>query len=127
MFRPITDDAYDTLSSAGARPLCTVGAFVFEDTMDEAGALHHVILEQGDSDEGPTAYEADQPTMYELLARYLAGEYEKTAYELEQSPAHHALLDLLELAAARARSGDTDFTLSELDGATEDLLEDEQE
>ena len=123
MFRPLTDDAYEAISSAGTRPLCTVGPFVFQDALDEAGALHHVVLEHGEED---AAYKADQATMYELLARYLAGEYEKEAYELDQSPAHHTLLDLLELAGARARSGDTEFSLSELDGAAEELLDDEE-
>jgi hypothetical protein len=61
--------------------------------------------------------------MYELVARYLAGEYEKDAYELEYSPGHHALLDLLEMAVARVRSGDSSFTVADLDGGAEDLLE----
>lgn len=123
MFRPLTDDDYEALAEAGTRPLCTVGSFVFQDVMDDSGVLRHVVVEAGE--EGGS-YQADQATMYELLARYLAGEYEKAVYDLEQSPAHHALLDLLELAAARARGGDTEFSLSELDGAAEELLDDEE-
>ena len=124
MFRLCSDDQFEERSSAGTRPLFEIGPFSFQDALDETGALHHLIVES--AEEGRTAYEADQATMYELVARYLAGEYEKEAYELEQSPAHHELLDLLELAGARARTGDHDFTLSELEGEAE-LLGDEEE
>ena len=125
MFRLINEEVYEQASSAGTRPLFTVGHFVFEDAMDGEGRLHHVVVEHGEDED--FVYEADQPVMYELVARYLAGEYEKDAYELDHSPGHHALLDLLELATARARSGETDFDLAELDGAAEELLDEESE
>jgi hypothetical protein len=64
-------------------------------------------------------YETDRETMYELMARYLAGEYEKAEYEMERSPAHEALLDTLEIAAARARAGETEFSFDDL-GVAED-------
>lgn len=125
MFRKTSEDAYEALSSAGTRPLFSVGHFVFEDTMDGDGRFHHFIIEHAEDEE--FLYEADQPVMYELVARYLAGEYEKNAYELEYSPGHHALLDLLELAAARARAGETDFDLSELDGGADEILDEDEE
>jgi hypothetical protein len=118
MFRRCSDDEFDERSSAGTRPLFRVGSFVFQDTMDGEGGLHHMVIEKDDE---AAAYEMDQPTMYEMVARYLAGEYEKEAYELEHSPAHHALLDLLEMAAARARSGECEFTIADLDGSSEDI------
>jgi hypothetical protein len=124
MFRRCTDEQAEERSSAGARPLFRVGSFVFQDSMDGDGRLHHLVVE--DDEEGGV-YEADQATMYELVARYLAGEYEKEAYDLEHSPAHHALLDLLELAAARARGGEWDFTVSDLDDSAEDPHLDEEE
>jgi hypothetical protein len=124
MFRLCSDEEFDEQSSAGTRPLFRVGSFVFQDTMDGDGHLHHMVIEQ---DEDAAAYALDGATMYELVARYLAGEYEKEAYELDHSPAHHALLDLLEQAAARARSGDSDFSVADLDGSGEELIDFEEE
>jgi hypothetical protein len=126
MFRKTSDEEFERSASAGTRPLFTVGSFVFQDTMDAEGTLHHFIVEHGEDEEDPVPYETDRSTMYELVARYLAGEYEKEAYELEQSPGHHALLDLLELAAARSRSGDTNFSLTELDGIAEELIDEDE-
>ncbi|MBV9773752.1 MAG: hypothetical protein JO040_07375, partial [Gemmatimonadetes bacterium] len=74
------------------------------------------VVEAGEAEEDePRVYETDPATMYEFMARYLAGEYEKEEYEMERSPAQEALLDALELATARARSGDTDFAFDDLD------------
>lgn len=73
--------------------------------------LHHFVVESSDEEEGSRVFEVDSQTMYELMARFLAGEYEKREYRLERSPAHAALLNLLELATARARSGDSGFAL----------------
>jgi len=64
--------------------------------------------------------------MYEFMARYLAGEYEKSEYELERSPAQEALLDTLEIAAARARSGETEREFDDLD-VVQDWAEIEEE
>jgi len=125
MFRKTAEEAYEELASAGTRPLFAVGHFGFEDTMDGGGRFHHFVVEHGEDED--LYYEADQAVMYELVARYLAGEYEKKAYELDYSPGHHALLDLLELAAARARAGETDFDLAELDGVAEEVLDEDEE
>jgi hypothetical protein len=124
MFRLISDEDYERDASAGTRPLFAVGHFVFQDGMDGDGRLHHLVVEHGEEED--LFFEADQAVMYELVARYLAGEYEKAAYDLAFSPGHHALLDLLELATARARAGETDFDLAELDGAAEEILDDEE-
>lgn len=115
MFRQCTEDEYAQGAEGGIRYLFALDGFEFQDALDEEGRLRHFVLEGGEDDGEPAFYEADQPTMYELLARYLSGEYEKEAYDLERSPAHEALLDLLELATARARSGDSDFSLDELE------------
>jgi hypothetical protein len=124
MFRRCSEEEQEERSSAGTRPLFTVGSFVFLDGLDAEGHLHHLVMER---DEDAAAYELDQATMYELVARYLAGEYEKEAYELEQSPGHHALLDLLEVATARARAGLPDLSLAELDGEAGELDEEDGE
>ena len=125
MFKQCTEDEYAQGSEGGTRYLFALDGFEFHDTMDEEGRLHHFVLESGEDEEEPAIYEADQPTMYELMARYLAGEYEKEAYELERSPAHEALLDLLELATARSRSGDSGFSLDELEEGEYEEEEDE--
>lgn len=53
------------------------------------------------------------------MARFLAGEYEKREYRMERSPAQDALLDTLEIAAARARAGEETFVFDDLDGVEE--------
>ena len=45
MFRVTSDEAFEESSRAGTRPLFTVGSFVFQDTMDVEGTLHHFIVE----------------------------------------------------------------------------------
>jgi len=124
MFRTTPIAEYDDRCEAGVRPLFALGPYDFHDSMDGEGEVHHFVVEPGESDEDePLVYEVDLATLYELMARYLAGEYEKAEYGMERSPAHDALLDLLELATARARSGDSDFTLD----ALEDVEYDDEE
>lgn len=122
MFRHTSDEVYARRSTAGVRHLFSLGSFTFQDAMDGNGALRHFVVERGDPGGEPAPYEADLATMYEMVARFLAGEFEKREYRLEQSPAHHELLDILEMAAARARSGDPTFSLAELE---EEMLDDE--
>lgn len=126
MFRERSEDEYERGSEGGRRHLFALAGFTFQDALDAEGRMRHFVLEaerEGEDDARP--YEADRATMYELMARYLAGEYEKAEYGMERSPAHEALLDLLEIATARARSGDGDFSLDELEGAGLDEEEDE--
>lgn len=129
MFRKSPDGDYQDLSEGGVRHLFRLGPFEFHDTLDADGTFHHFVLEgapgEDDAEERP-AYEVDQETMYELMARFLAGEYEKAEYRMERSPGHDALLDLLEMATARARAGETEFSFDDLErGETEVLDEDE--
>ncbi|HEX2187927.1 MAG TPA: hypothetical protein VHG51_03465 [Longimicrobiaceae bacterium] len=112
MFRERSGDEHERGSEGGKRHLFALAGFELHDALDAEGRMRHFVLEP----EGDRVYEADRATMYELMARFLAGEYEKVEYGLERSPAHEALLDLLEIATARARSGDGDFTLDELEG-----------
>jgi hypothetical protein len=126
MFRKSPDGDYEDLSENGVRHLFRLGPYVFHDTLDEDGKFHHFILEgdAGEDGEGErTAYEVDSETMRELMARYLAGEYEKAEYEMERSPGHDALLDQLELATARARAGETEFTFEDLDHEETEVLD----
>jgi hypothetical protein len=135
MFRQTADEEYEEKSAGGARYLFRVGHFEFLDTLDAEGEFHRFVLELNEEGSDPTAYEADMATMYELMARYLAGEYEKEEYNLDISPAHDALLDALELLAARSRSGETEITLGAFDeedfddddDLDEDFEEDEDE
>ncbi len=121
MFRKSPDGDYDDLSENGVRHLFRLGPYAFHDTLDEDGTFHHFLLEgEGDS---RTAYEVDSETMRELMARYLAGEYEKVEYELERSPGHDALLDQLEIATARASAGETEFTFEDLDHEETEVLD----
>ncbi|HYW09670.1 MAG TPA: hypothetical protein VE913_22090 [Longimicrobium sp.] len=115
MFRQTADEEYEAKSAGGTRYLFRVGHFEFLDTIDAQAEFHRFVLELNEAGSDPTAYEADPATMYELMARYLAGEYEKEEYNLDISPAHDALLDALELLAARSRSGETDITLGAFD------------
>jgi hypothetical protein len=128
MFRQTADEEYEEKSAGGTRYLFRVGYFEFLDTLDAEGEFHRFVLELNEAGSDPTAYEADPATMYELMARYLAGEYEKEEYNLDISPAHDALLDALELLAARSRSGETDITLGPFDEEDfDDDLEDDFE
>jgi hypothetical protein len=115
MFRPTSETDHDQMSEGGTRILFQLGPFEFHDTMDGEDILHRFVLERRADEEQPGIYEADQPTMYECMARFLAGEYEKREYDLERSPAHEALLDFLELATARARSGETEIGFDDLE------------
>jgi hypothetical protein len=120
MFRQLSDTEYEAFSAGGVRHLFRIDHWELQDALDEEGGLHHCLIESTATDEEVSAYVADQPTMYEFLARYLAGEYEKREYRLARSPAHETLLDILEEAAARARNGESDFAIEELveDGET---------
>lgn len=115
MFRKSSEGEYEQGSEAGTRHLFSLGHFEFRDAMDGGGELHHFVLDSSDSDEGAGIFETDQMAMYEFMARFLAGEYEKREYRLERSPAQDALLDTLEIAAARARAGETTFVFDDLD------------
>lgn len=124
MFRKSPDGDYDDLSENGVRHLFRLGPYEFQDTLDEEGRFHHFLLEGGGEGDGErVAYEVDGDTMRELMARYLAGEYEKVEYELERSPGHDALLDQLEIATARARAGETEFTFEDLDHEETEVLD----
>lgn len=123
MLKQRSHDEYEAGSEGGVRNLFTLGPYDFHDTMDADDALHHFILD--DSAEGETlAYEVDQPTMYEFMARFLAGEFEMREYHLETSPGHQALLDVLEMATARARAGESAFSWDEFDRGDTEILED---
>lgn len=121
MFRLRSDDEYAAGAEGGVRNLFSLGPYEFHDTIDSEGIMHHFIVEPGDED-GPGVYEIDQPTMYEFMARYLAGLYEMEEYELEHSPGHDELLDVLEMATARARAGESGFTWEEFDKGDTELL-----
>ena len=129
MFKQSTDEEYEANSESGVRHLFTLAHYAFQDTLDGEGAFHHHVIETADDD--TVVYEAGRELMYEFMARYLAGVYEKDEYRLDRSPGHEALLDVLELAAARARAGETDFSVDELDRAEVEVmdepLEDEDE
>jgi hypothetical protein len=124
MFRRISEREYEERSAGGVRHLFRIDHFVLQDGLDDEGALHHCVIESGDDGDAAGWYLADRATMYEFLARYLAGEYEKKEYELARSPAHETLLDILEEAAARARSGETDFDITEIEEGEPLELED---
>ncbi len=119
MFRKSSEDEHEQSSQGGTRYLFALGHFQCHDAMDGEGGLHHFVVETGGAAEEAPVYETDRVTMYELMARYLAGEYEKREYEMERSPAHEALLDTLEIAAARARAGESEFSFDDL-GVAED-------
>lgn len=124
MFRARAEDQFAGHREAGVRQLFTLGRYRFQDTLDGEGAHHHYVVDE--SMEGaPAAYEMDRETMYEFMARYLAGEYEMEEYRLEHSPAHDEMLDVLELATARARTGETDFSWDEVDQGQTEILDEE--
>jgi hypothetical protein len=129
MFKLSSGDEYDAHSAGGVRHLFALGHFAFQDTLDDEGQFHHFAVEtaEGDDDDDPVPYEVGQELMYEFMARYLAGVYEKEEYDLDHSPGHHALLDVLEIAAARARAGETDFTVDELDHSEVEVLDESDE
>lgn len=124
MFRERSEQHYQDGSEGGVRNLFTLGPYEFHDTMNAEGELHHFIVEPV-SDEGTGIYEVDQPTMYEFMARFLAGHYEMKEYQLEHSPAHDSLLDVLEMVTARARGGESGFSWDEFDPGDTELLNDE--
>jgi hypothetical protein len=66
----------------------------------------------------------DLPVTYEFMARFLAGEHELHEYEMERSPAHDEMLDILEIITARARAGEDHFTWDEFDPAETEVLDD---
>jgi hypothetical protein len=117
MFRRCSEPEYEELSEGGVRYLFQMDHLSFRDTLDGEGFLHFFVVEEADE---PQFYESDQEVMYELMARFLAGEFEKAHYEMERSPTHAALMDVLELASARARAGDASFSF---DHEMEDLEE----
>ena len=119
MFRLSSESEHETRSQGGTRYLFALGHYECHDTMDGEGELHHFVVDTGGDGAESPVYETDRATMYELMARYLAGEYEKREYRLERSPAQDALLDTLEIAAARARGGETTFVFDDLDAAVE--------
>lgn len=127
MFRLRNVTEYEEGSEAGVRHLFRLGSYEFQDTLDEDETYHRFILDSSNEETGLVVYEVDTDTMYEFMARYLAGVYEKAEYHMEQSPGHAALLDLLEIATARARAGEDDFNLDEITrGETEVLGEVEE-
>lgn len=126
MFKLRSDDEYAAAAEGGIRNLFTLGPYEFHDTVDTESVMHHFIVEPADED-GPGVYEVDHPTMYEFMARYVAGVYEMEEYELEHSPGHDELLDVLEMATARARAGESRFTWEEFDKGDTELLNGEDE
>ncbi|HEV2149610.1 MAG TPA: hypothetical protein VGR37_19575 [Longimicrobiaceae bacterium] len=124
MFRKSSEAEYQENAVGGIRHLFQLGPFEFHDTLDAEDRFRHFVREAPAGDEEEAVYEVDRESMYEFMARYLAGEYEKTEYDMERSPGHDALLDLLELAAARARSGETEFSLEELEQGETEVIDD---
>lgn len=127
MFRLRNVTEYETGSEAGVRHLFRLGSYEFQDTLDEDETYHRFILDSSNEETGLAVYEVDTDTMYEFMARYLAGVYEKTEYKMDQSPGHAALLDLIEIAAARARAGETEFNLDEITRGETEVLGEQQE
>jgi hypothetical protein len=115
MFRLSSETEYEGRSEGGIRHLFALDSFAFYDALDEDDQVRQFVLERSEEGGDPGIYETDKATMYEFMARYLAGEYEKREYRLEHSPTHAALLDALEIALARARSGETEFSFEDLD------------
>lgn len=125
MFKERAAEHYHDAVEGGVRFLFSLGPYEFQDTIDDQSMRHFIVeAEEGEGD--GRAYEVDRDTMYEFLARFLAGEFEMREYDLERSPAHDALLDVLEIATARARAGEDDFDWEEFDVAETEILEDER-
>jgi hypothetical protein len=120
-------DEYEADAQAGTRHLFRLGQYEFHDTMDAEDGFHHYILDGPENGSETSAYEVDRETMYEFMARFLAGVYEMEEYDLEQSPSHNALLDVLEIATARARGGETEFDWEDFDRPDTELMEGEDE
>lgn len=127
MLRRRTQEEFEAHCEGGVRHLFTLGQYGFQDTLDAEERYHHYILEGSGSGGEQTVYEVDRDTMYEFMARFLAGTYEMEEYRLEQSPAHNTLLDVLELSAARARSGESEFSWEEFDQADSEVMDDGEE
>ena len=126
MLRQRSEEEYDADREGGVRHLFRLGQYEFQDTMDGEEKFHHYILEHaGGSDEIPR-YEVDRETMYEFMARFLAGTHEMEEYKMERSPAHDTLLDVLEIAAARARSGEGEFSWEEFDRVENEVIDEEE-
>lgn len=121
MFRLRSEENYQEGSEGGVRNLFSLGPYEFHDTMGREGELHHYIVEPA-ADEGPGIYEVDRQTMYEFMARFLAGHYELKEYHLEHSRGHDELLDVLEMVTARARAGESGFSWEEFDNGDTELL-----
>ncbi|HET6231403.1 MAG TPA: hypothetical protein VFE05_15120 [Longimicrobiaceae bacterium] len=119
MFKQSSGAEFEEQSEGGTRYLFSLDHFDFTDALGDGGAMRHFVVHTGATEDDASYFEADQATMYEFMARYLAGEYEKNEYGMTRSPAHEALLDTLEIAAARARAGESDFALDDLDVSDE--------
>ena len=122
MFRHRREKEYEAAAEGGVRNLFTLGPYEFHDTIDGDEAMHHFVVETAQDGEA-RVYEIDQPTMYEFMARFLAGEYEMREYHLERSPGHQALLDVLEMATARARGGESGFSWDEFDRGDTEVID----
>ena len=127
MLRACPEDEYLAHSSGGVRRLCRLGQYQLTDGMDDEGRMRHFVLDGREEGASPDAYEVDRETMYELVARYLAGTLELSEYGMERSPGHDALLDMLEIATARARSGETEFSWEEFDNAEHEVRDADDE
>lgn len=123
MFRQSSDAEHEELSEGGTRYLFQLDHYGFRDTLDGHGYLHFFVVEE--TEEDPAYYETDRLAMYEFMARYLAGLYEKTHYDMERSPTHAALMDVMEMATARARAGDSAFAFEDAEAESEGDFEDE--
>lgn len=125
MLRQRTEEEYEASSGGGERYLFALGQYEFRDTIGDEDGLHHFIREAPGDGADPRHYEVDRDTMYEFMARYLAGAYELEEYDLEQSPSHMSLLDVLEIATARARAGESEFSWEAFDQVETEVLGDE--
>jgi hypothetical protein len=123
MFREREAGQYEEAAEAGIRHLFSLGEYVFQDAMDGDGVLRHFVCATPDESGRTSFFEMDTPVVYEFMARFLAGEYELRELEVEHSPAHDELLDVLEILTARARAGETDFSWDEFDPAETEVLD----
>jgi len=127
MLRQRSEGEYEVGSEGGVRHLFKLGQYEFQDTLDADEGMHHFIRGGAAQVADALAYEVDRDTMYEFMARFLAGRFELEEYGMEQSPSHLALLDMLEIATARARAGVSDFSWEEFDEAENELMDDGEE
>jgi hypothetical protein len=127
MMKSRSHEEYQADTETGMRHLFRLGQYAFEDTLDAEDHFHHYILDGPASGADTSAYEVDRDSMYEFMARFLAGVYELEEYDLEQSPSHNALLDVLEIATARARAGETEFSWEDFDSPENELMEGEDD